>query len=193
MALLKNLIKDLYNLRMKISDKTGIGISITSNKNASISQDNFYGLTAFDIKGNPVNFEIFRNKKVLIVNLASQCGFTPQYNELEDLHRRYKDKIQVLGFPSNDFGGQEPGADEEIADFCRLNFGVSFPLFHKDHVSGVNKQQVYQWLTDPSKNGWNNKEPSWNFCKYLVNEQGQLVNIYSSSVSPTAPEITNQL
>jgi glutathione peroxidase len=193
MSLLKKIINRLYNLRMKISGKTGIGINIKSNKNEVIPLENFYSLNATDIKGKNVSFEIFKNKKVLVVNLASQCGFTPQYNELEDLHRRYKDKVEVIGFPSNDFGGQEPGGDEEIANFCRLNFGVSFPLFHKDHVSGASKQKVYQWLTDPAKNGWNNKEPSWNFCKYLVNEQGQLVNFYSSAVSPTAPDIINLL
>ena len=90
----------------------------------------------------------------------------------------------MIGFPSNDFGGQEPGTDEEIENFCKVNFGVTFPLFHKDHVKGNNKQPVYQWLCNADKNGWNSEEPSWNFYKYLVDENGNLEKIYSSSVSP---------
>ncbi len=91
----------------------------------------------------------------------------------------------MLGFPSNDFGGQEPGTDEEIENFCKVNFGVTFPLFKKDQVKGDNKQPVYQWLSDAAKNGWNNKQPSWNFYKYLIDEEGNLDKIFSSAVSPT--------
>ena len=91
-----------------------------------------------------IGFEKFKGKKILIVNLASKCGFTPQYDELEKLNQLHKDKISILGFPSDDFGGQEPGSDDEIAEFCRINFGVTFQLFHKDHVKGNDKQLVYQ-------------------------------------------------
>ena len=144
-------------------------------------------------KGEEISFEIFRDRNVLLVNLASNCGYTPQYNELEILHQNHKDRLTVIGFPSNDFGGQEPGNDDEIEKFCRLNFGVTFPLFHKDHVTGIEKQPVYQWLTNKSRNGWNDQQPSWNFCKYLVNEKGNLEGFFSSAVSPTGAEITKYL
>ena len=168
-------------------------MNVLSNEKKITPIQSFYSLSAKANNGEIISFDRFRNKKVLLVNLASKCGYTPQYNELEELHQQYKSKLSVIGFPSNDFGGQEPGNDKEIEEFCRINFGVSFPLFHKDHVKGEDKQPVYEWLTDPEKNGWNEKEPSWNFCKYLVNEDGRLVNVFSPAVSPTGPEITNQL
>ncbi|HEY8690428.1 MAG TPA: glutathione peroxidase [Chitinophagaceae bacterium] len=169
---------------MKISKLTGIGISKQQNNKKIIAPVSFYSLKATANNGEEVVFEKFKDNKILIVNLASQCGYTPQYNELEDLYRHHKNDITVLGFPSNDFGGQEPGTDEEIEKFCKVNFDVTFPLFHKDHVKGSAKQPVYQWLCDAKKNGWNNEEPSWNFCKYLIDEQGNLDKIFSSSVSP---------
>jgi len=184
MGILKKVISKSYGLRMKIAKLTGMGIDINTNHKTAIPPESFYSLEAKGNNGEVVSFEKFRGKKVLLVNLASKCGFTPQYNELEELHRLHKDKIIVLGFPSNDFGGQEPGTDEEIEKFCKVNFGVSFPLFNKDHVKGKEKQPVYQWLCNADKNGWNNEEPSWNFYKYLVDEQGNLSKIFSSSVSP---------
>lgn len=184
MGILRRIIKNLYGFRMKISKLTGMGIAIKSNSAKINSPESFYRLKTKTTKGEEVGFEKFRGKKLLIVNLASQCGFTPQYNQLEELHQLNKTKITVLGFPSNDFGGQEPGTDEGIEQFCKVNFGVTFPLFQKDHVKGVNKQPVYQWLCDAAKNGWNNEEPSWNFCKYLIDEEGNLDKIFSSSVSP---------
>ena len=181
---IRSIIKKLYGFRMKISKLTGMGINIKENNKKIISPESIYSLKAKTTNGEEVGFEKFRGKKILIVNLASQCGFTPQYNQLEELFQLDKNKITVLGFPSNDFGGQEPGTDEEIEQFCKVNFGVTFPLFQKDHVKGINKQPVYQWLCDAAKNGWNNKEPSWNFCKYLIDEQGNLEKTFSSSVSP---------
>lgn len=184
MGILKNIITKLYGLRMKLSKLTGMGIDISTNNKKIDPPESFYNLEAKGNNGQVVNFESFKGKKVLLVNLASQCGFTPQYNELEELHNIHKENIAVLGFPSNDFGGQEPGTDEEIENFCKVNFGVTFPLFHKDHVRGKDKQAVYQWLSNAGKNGWNNEEPSWNFYKYLVDENGNLAKIFSSSVSP---------
>lgn len=184
MSIFKKIIAIFYKLRMQFSKLTGAGISIRSNSKNKKAMESFYALTAKTITGEDINFEKFRNKKILLVNLASRCGFTPQYMELEELHQQHKNVITVLGFPSNDFGGQEPGSDEEIAQFCKINFGVTFPLFHKDHVKGMDKQPVYQWLCDDKQNGWNNEEPSWNFCKYLVDENGDLINFFSSSVPP---------
>lgn len=189
MGIFKNIIKKFYVGRMQFSKSTGIGIFIRSNTKNISAPISFYTLKAKTTGGIPVSFEEYRNRKMLIVNVASECGFTPQYEELEKLHRLYGDKITVLGFPSNDFGGQEPGNDREIAEFCKINFGVTFRLFHKDHVKGVGKQPVYQWLCDAARNGWNNDEPTWNFCKYFIDENGNLKNFFSPAVSPLSGEV----
>ncbi len=183
MPLIKNIISAIYPLQMKISRLTGLGIKVETNSSNKTASMNFYSLKAIANTGKEIEFETFKEKKVLLVNLASKCGFTPQYAELEELHQQNKDVI-ILGFPANNFGAQEPGSDEEIAEFCKINYGVTFRLFKKDDVKGANKQPVYQWLTDANKNGWNSEEPKWNFYKYLVDENGNLVNVFSSSVSP---------
>ena len=183
MSLLKNITFSSYPFLMKISKLTGLGINIHKNKKMVTAPESFYLLKATLNNGEEISFEKFRGKNVLIVNLASQCGFTPQYTELEHLHQQNKN-IFILGFPSNNFGAQEPGNDVEIAEFCKLNYGVSFLLFKKNEVKGNNKQPVYQWLTDKNKNGWNDLEPQWNFYKYLVDEKGNLSQVFSSSVSP---------
>jgi len=183
MSLLSKIITASYSLRMKISRRTGLGIKTENNMSNKNAPANFYSLKAITNSGEEIEFEKYRGKKVLLVNVASQCGFTPQYAELERLHMQRKDLV-ILGFPSNNFGAQEPGSDKEIAEFCNVNYGVTFQLFKKDEVKGNNKQPVYQWLSDETKNGWNNKEPEWNFYKYLVSENGDLLNVFSSSVSP---------
>ncbi len=183
MHILKKLISSVYSLRMKISKLSGMGINIHENKNKTNAHESFYSLKAMSNTGEEISFEKYRGKKVIIVNLASQCGYTPQYEELESLHQQNKDII-IIGFPSNNFGAQEPGTDKEIAEFCKLNYGVTFPLFKKDDVKGNKKQPVYEWLSDKNKNGWNDLEPQWNFYKYLIDENGNLSKIFSSSVSP---------
>ncbi len=182
MSLIQKLITSTYFLRMKLCKITGMGIRIYENKSLVRASENFYTMTAILNTGEEIFFKRYRGKKLLIVNLASQCGYTPQYKELEILHQT-KD-IAVLGFPSNNFGAQEPGADEDIAEFCKRNFNVTFPLFKKDDVKGNSKQPVYKWLTDKNKNGWNDLEPKWNFYKYLVDENGNLLKVFSSAVSP---------
>ena len=183
MSLIKNFISSTYNLRMKFSKLTGIGINVAENEITKKAPVSFYSLIAPTNSGEQISFEKYSGKKVLIVNLASQCGYTPQYTELEQLHRQ-NESIVILGFPSNNFGAQEPGTDDEIAEFCKVNYGVTFQLFKKDDVKGINQQPVYQWLSDENKNGWNNQEPKWNFYKYLVDENGNLSKVFSSSVSP---------
>lgn len=183
MNFIKKIISSFYKTQMKVSKLTGLGIKIETNNSNKNAPMNFYSLKAISNDGREIQFEKYRGKKVVLVNLASQCGFTPQYKELEQLHQQNKN-IVVLGFPSNNFGAQEPGSDEEIAEFCKLNYGVTFQLFKKNDVKGKNKQPVYQWLSDETKNGWNNKEPEWNFNKYIVDENGNLLNVFSSSVSP---------
>jgi glutathione peroxidase len=145
------------------------------------------------IEGKEIDFSQYRGKKVLIVNVASECGFTPQYEGLEKLYETYKDKLVVLGFPANNFGGQEPGSNEAIKSFCRDNYNVTFPMFEKISVIGSDQHPLYQWLTQKELNGWNDKPPTWNFCKYLIDETGNLIKFYPSAVEPMSDEITSQL
>ncbi|MCB0504558.1 MAG: glutathione peroxidase [Cyclobacteriaceae bacterium] len=141
------------------------------------------------LDGEEVSLGKFKGKKMLIVNTASECGFTPQYEGLEALYEQYGDKVTVLGFPANNFGGQEPGSNEEIGAFCKKNYGVTFPVFSKISVKGKDMSPLYQWLTQKDKNGWNEEAPNWNFCKYLIDEQGHLVAFYASAVEPMSSEI----
>jgi glutathione peroxidase len=163
--------------------------SKTSGNHANVS---FYDLKTTQNNGEIFDFKNLENKKVLLVNTASDCGFTSQYDGLQKLYEEYKDKLVILAFPSNDFGQQEKGADETIQQFCKINFGVTFPLMKKDTVVKTNLQNpVFNWLTDKTKNGWNDKPPSWNFCKYYVNEKGNLTHIFEAAVEPTDIKITS--
>ncbi|MCS6822303.1 MAG: glutathione peroxidase [Microscillaceae bacterium] len=154
------------------------------------SKKSFYDFKLKSLDGKEeISFERYRGKKVLLVNVASKCGFTPQYEQLQTLHEKYGDKVTVLGFPANNFGGQEPGTAEEIATFCRKNYGVSFQMFEKISVKGPDQHPLYQWLSKKELNGWNDQAPTWNFCKYLVNEKGELVKFFNSSVNPMGSEI----
>lgn len=146
------------------------------------TMDSIYDIKLLDIKGNSTDLSIYKGRKILIVNTASACGYTPQYSSLQKVHER--GDIVVLGFPCNDFGAQEQGSESEIASFCEVNFGVSFPLFSKLHVKGENQHALYKWLSDPAQNGWNSQLPDWNFCKYLISENGVLVKYFSSAVDP---------
>jgi len=145
------------------------------------------------LDGQMVKLSAYKGKKILIVNTASECGFTPQYESLEALYKKYGDKVVVLGFPANNFGGQEPGTNKEIASFCSVNYGVTFPMFSKISVKGEDMAPIYQWLTQKDKNGWNEDAPTWNFCKYLINEEGDLMAFYASSVEPLGDEITKAI
>ena len=131
---------------------------------------------------------------MLLVNTASNCGYTNQYDELQELYKRFENKLVILGFPANDFKEQEKGSDEEIAQFCKVNFGVTFPLMKKSSVvKNTDQNDVFKWLTDAAKNGWNSQQPSWNFSKYLVNENGVLTNYFDPSVSPLSEEVMNEI
>lgn len=154
----------------------------------------FYSLKAIANNGDTIDFSSFAGKKVMIVNTASDCGFTAQYDELENLYQQYKDKLVIIAFPANDFKEQETGSDTAIAQFCKVNYGISFPLMQKSHViKGPDQHPVFQWLTQASKNGWCDQEPVWNFSKYLVNEQGVLVRFFAQTVSPKNAEITKAI
>lgn len=189
----QKVLKAVYPAWMWFTKLTGKNVEAISNENKKPIIP-FYSLNAVTNNGQPFNFDQLKGKKVLIVNTASNCGYTNQYEELQELYERYRNKLVILGFPANDFKEQEKGSDEEIAAFCKLNYGVSFPLMKKSVVI-KNEQQnpVYRWLTDSSRNGWNQKAPSWNFSKYLVDEQGVLKNYFDPSVSPLSAELINSI
>lgn len=154
----------------------------------------FYSLKAVYNNGDTLDFSTLKGKKVLLVNTASDCGYTSQYNDLQALADQYSGSLVVIGFPANDFKEQEKGTDEEIAEFCKSNFGLRFPLMKKSVVISAPAQNaVYAWLTDPAKNGWNNKPPTWNFSKYLVNEAGVLTHYFDPSVSPLSADVVNAI
>lgn len=150
-----------------------------------------YEIPLKDISGKAVTLAPYKGKAMLIVNTASRCGYTPQYKDLEALHKKYSSKgLAVLGFPSNDFGAQEPGGEAEIKNFCEINYGVSFPLFSKTPVLGTAKHPLYKWLTEnaPAKG-----EVRWNFEKFLVDRQGNVVSRFRSGVKPGSAEMTKAI
>jgi glutathione peroxidase len=169
-----------------------VGASVLTLDDMTMPKD-FHDFKVNDIDGNQVDLSKYKGKKVLVVNVASKCGYTPQYTELQELHEKHGDKIAILGFPANNFGGQEPGTEEDIKAFCEENFGVTFPMFEKVSVKGVDKHPLYRWLSDKDMNGWNDQEPTWNFCKYLIDEDGKLVEFFPSKVSPMDREITKHI
>lgn len=156
----------------------------TSNPNAQVSD--FYGFQAKTLDGKNVDFSQYKGKKVLVVNTASECGYTPQYAELQQLHEQHGNEVVVLGFPANNFGGQEPGSNEDIASFCQKNYGVTFPVFEKVSVVGEDKHPLYVWLQKQSPS---QEEPNWNFCKYLLNEDGEVVAFFPSKAKPMGEEV----
>ncbi len=140
--------------------------------------------------GKLFDFAEAKNKKILIVNTASDCGYTAQYEDLEKLYQLKKDSLEIIAFPSNEFGEQEKGDDETIANFCKVNYGVTFKIAKKSSVlKNADQTEVYKWLTDKSKNGWNEFAPTWNFCKYVIDEKGNLTNVFEASFSPLSQEI----
>jgi glutathione peroxidase len=149
---------------------------------------NFYDLSFKSLNGQEVQLEAFKSKSLLIVNTASKCGFTYQYEELQKLYEQYGDKVTVVGFPANNFLWQEPAGNDSIAEFCQVNFGVTFPMAEKTSVKGSTKHPIFKWLE--AKTG---KTPSWNFCKYLVSKNAENVKFFTSKVSPLDPSITNLL
>jgi len=179
----------MKNIIISLLIMAALQFSFTSLKYSDDVPKSFYEFKMKAIDGSMVDFSKFKGKKVLLVNVASKCGFTPQYKDLQKLHELYGNKVAVLGFPANNFGHQEPGTNDEIALFCSANYGVTFQMFEKISVKGEDKAPLYQWLSEEKYNGWNNEEPSWNFCKYLVNEKGELIAFFPSKVEPLSDEL----
>ena len=152
-----------------------------------------YKFKVASLDGTIIDFSNFKGKKILIVNTASECGYTPQYKDLEELYEKYKDKLVIVGFPTNDFGGQEPGSNEEIKSFCQKNYGVSFPMAAKITVKGDSTALVYQWLTSKEQNGVLDATIKWNFNKFLLDENGHMIAYFPSKVKPMSEEIVSKL
>ena len=180
----QKILRKLYPIIRKIGKKGKNGTVFTNNKNIEpiIS---LYTLQVILNNGKTLNFSELHGKKILLVNTASNCGYTGQYAELQTLYTTYGKSIEIIGFPANDFAEQEKSDDTEIAQFCQRNYGVTFPIALKGVVRNCKGQQsVFQWLCDVNKNGWNNHAPDWNFGKYIINEDGVLTHYFGPSISP---------
>jgi glutathione peroxidase len=148
----------------------------------------FYDFKMKSLTGQEIDLSQYKGKKVVVMNVASQCGYTPQYADWQKFHEAYGEKIIILGFPANNFGSQESGTNEEIATFCEVNYGVKFQLFEKIDVIGKNQHPLFKWLSKKDLNGWNDKAPTWNFCKYVINEEGKVTNFFASNIKPENAE-----
>ncbi|MDE3235702.1 MAG: glutathione peroxidase [Bacteroidota bacterium] len=171
---------------------TILGLSVAS----IFSPVKNYSIHSFKVKaldGNSIDFSKFKGKKILVVNTASKCGFTPQYEALEKVYEQYKDKLVIVGFPCNQFGGQEPGSSQEIQSFCKKNYGVTFPMAEKIDVKGDNIAPIYKWLTSKAENGVLDATITWNFNKFLLDENGKLLAYFPSQVTPDSQEIIKYL
>jgi glutathione peroxidase len=171
--------------------KTLLFVALTS---LFLSAGSIYDFKVSGLEGKPIDFSKYKGKKILIVNTASACGFTPQYEELEQLHKKYGKKLVVIGFPANNFGAQESGTNAEIKEFCKRNYGVSFPMAEKVSVTGDDTHPLFKYLTAEAKKiGTSDPIIKWNFTKFLIDEKGKLVKVFPSKVKPMSEEITAYL
>lgn len=160
---------------------------------SAIAQESIYNIEINNIDSQPIDLTNYQGKYILFVNVASKCGFTSQYKELEKLHQNYKSKLVVIGLPCNQFGAQEPGDEKDIQNFCTINYGVSFLMTEKIEVKGESQHKLYSWLTDKKLNGKTNSTVKWNFQKYLVGPEGQLIEYFYSITKPLSSKITSIL
>jgi glutathione peroxidase len=181
----------LWSCQNNAQSSTATAITnYNENMNTETKVETIYQFRVKDLYGKEFDFASLKGKKILVVNTASECGLTPQYKDLEAIYEKYKDKnFVIVGFPANNFGSQEPGSNEEIAKFCKSNYGVTFPMMSKVSVKGKDMTEIYQFLTQKGKNGLQDSEVEWNFQKYLINEEGRLVKVLSPRVLPTDDEI----
>ena len=164
-----------------------------SSQSDIVQSQSIYNIPLKGITGGDIDLNDFKGKKILLVNVASKCGFTPQYEKLQELHEKYSDKIVVIGLPCNQFKDQEPGTLEEILQFCKINYGVTFQLTEKIDVKGPDQHPLYSWLTRKELNGVKDSEVKWNFQKYIVDEDGNLIDVFYSVTSPMSDKITSLL
>jgi len=181
----QKVMKAIYPMITGVTRLFGKNNDVFVNTDQKIPLYKLYDLQVKLNTGDQRNLQDFAGRKLLIVNTASDCGYTRQYEELQQLQERFGDKLQVIGFPANDFSEQEKGTDAEIMQFCKVNYGITFPLSTKTVVvKSADQNPVFRWLTDKSLNGWNDKAPGWNFCKFLIDEKGTLTHYFEPSVSP---------
>ena len=155
--------------------------------------DSIYDIKINNITGEPIELSDFKDKYLLFVNVASKCGFTDQYKDLQELHEKYKDDLIIVGLPCNQFGNQEPGNEEEISQFCQINYGVTFLLTEKIEVKGGNQHPIYKWLTDKNLNGVKSSTVRWNFQKYLLDPSGNLIDYWYSTTNPLSKKIIQHI
>jgi glutathione peroxidase len=193
MTIRQRILKMAYPLLTMMGKVTGRE-KIKSNPQTIVPPVSFYSIPIQLNNGKTLSLETLKGKKILIVNTASNCGYTAQYAELQKLYQNKKEDLAIIGFPANDFKEQEAGGDDEIAAFCSVNFGVSFPLAKKSSVvKSAGQHPLFSWLSNRTKNGWNEKAPEWNFSKYLLNEDGILTHYFPPSVSPLSTEMTTAI
>ncbi|MBC5838868.1 glutathione peroxidase [Flavobacterium muglaense] len=191
---MKNLLVIACSALLLFSCKNEAQGKKENNKKTEMAMEkqNIYQFKVEDLSGNIFDFASLKGKKVIIVNTASKCGLTPQYKDLEAIYKEYKDKgFVIVGFPANNFASQEPGTNEEIASFCQLNYGVTFPMMDKVSVKGDDMCAIYQFLTQKEKNGLQDSNVEWNFQKYLINENGELVKVIAPKTLPTDPSVVD--
>lgn len=160
---------------------------------SAVTASSIHQFTVKDLNGGTIDFAGFKGKKILVVNTASKCGYTKQYAGLEELYKKYQDRLVVVGFPANNFMGQEPGSNEEIAEFCQKNYGVTFPMAAKISVKGDDTAPIYQWLTQKSQNGVADATIGWNFNKFLLDENGRMISWFPSKTEPLSDDIISRL
>jgi glutathione peroxidase len=183
-------LKAVYPFLMWVTKAAGKNSAILENTASVKPSQSFYDLSIKMNDGSTLQCSTLRGKKIIVVNTASDCGYTNQFGELQSLFEENKDKLVIIGFPANDFKEQEKGSDANIGEFCKINYGVTFPLAAKSTViKAAGQNELFKWLSDKNKNGWNEQAPSWNFCKYIINTDGTLTHYFAASVSPASNDV----
>jgi len=194
MSTRQNMLKSFYPVLTSVTRFFGVNSKVVLPKNVSDPVTSVYTIPFELINGDTADFSAYRGKKIVVVNTASDCGYTGQYEELQKLYEQRKDDVVIIGFPANDFKQQEKGSNEEIASFCKKNYGVEFPLAMKTTVvKSADQHPIFKWLSDQKQNGWNEQAPSWNFSKYVIDEQGKLIGYFDPGVSPLGNDFINIL
>jgi glutathione peroxidase len=190
----QKILRLVYPLVIFRDKLKGTNKKILQNKNNVLPLTSLYTIPFELNDGNIETLSSYQGQKILIVNTASDCGYTKQYEGLEKLYEDNRDRLVIIGFPSNNFGEQEKGSNEEIAQFCKINYGVTFPLAKKSIViKGPEQNKTFKWLSSKEENGWLNQMPSWNFCKYLIDEQGMLTHFFEPAIEPLHAEIAEAI
>ena len=194
MSTRQNMLKSVYPALTSITRFFGVNsrVVLPEEKNAPVVS--LYEIPFETIAGEQTSLAAYKGKKIVVVNTASDCGYTGQYEELQTLYAQAKGEIMIVGFPANDFKAQEKGSNDQIASFCKKNYGVEFPIAAKASVvKGNNQHPVFAWLSDPAKNGWNKEAPAWNFSKYIIDEEGKLIGYFDPGVSPLGKDFLKAL